>query len=401
MKKCISHTLLGILLVSASLGAIADGDFEFSAKVGAELRLFTENAQYSGQQGNSNLSTFVEPELFWSWNGGDDTLTFKPFLRLDQNDSERSHGDIRELMWNHLGDGWELRAGVGKVFWGVTEFQHLVDVINQSDSVEDVGGESKLGQPMINLSFERDWGIVDLFLLPGFRQRTYPGIEGRLRSSLVVDTGQTQYQSSNGDRHPDIALRWSHTLGDYDIGLHWFHGTNRDPRLDAGTKGATPVLIPYYEQMNQVGLDLQATLEEWLWKLETRHRDSESSRYWAAHGGFEYTLVGINESSADLGLLMEYGWDERGTDPSVIMQNDLFLGARLALNDEAGSELLGGIGYDLDYRSKSLSLEASRRYGDNWKASLDARFYFIDDSSDPVTGYADDSHLKFTLERYF
>ncbi|MES9858581.1 MAG: hypothetical protein ABW166_18545, partial [Sedimenticola sp.] len=205
--------LLATILITVSLSVSAGGSFEFSGKAGADLRLFADDAQYSGQQGEVNLSTFIEPELFWDWNEGSDSLTFKPFLRMDQNDSRRSHSDIRELMWNHLGDDWELRAGIGKVFWGVTEFQHLVDTLNQTDAVEDVDGEAKLGQPMINLSLVRNWGIVDLFVLPGFRERTFPGVSGRLRTALPVDSDQVSYEASNKAQHTDIALRWSHAIG--------------------------------------------------------------------------------------------------------------------------------------------------------------------------------------------
>jgi len=394
-------TLLTISLIISSLSATAATHFEYSGKAGTEWRLFTERAQYPGQQGNSNLSGFVEPEFFWDWNQGNDSLTFKPFLRIDQHDSERTHGDIRELVWNHVSDDWELRAGIDKVFWGVTEFQHLVDTINQDDGIEDIDGEDKLGQPMINLSLVRDWGIVDLYLLPGFRERTFAGTTGRLRTPLVVDTDQTGYEASNAERHMDVAVRWSHTIGDYDIGLHWFRGTNRDPLLRAGTSDGRPVLVPFYEQMTQVGLDLQATLGGWLWKLETIRRSTSSEKYWAAQGGFEYTIVGFNESSADLGLLLEYGWDERGKAATATIQNDLFFGSRLALNDEPGTEILAGIGYDLNYQTKTLIMEASRRFGDNWKASLDARFFFVDDPADPLFTIGNDSHLQLTIERYF
>ena len=61
-----------------------------------------------------------------------------------------------------------------------------MDIINQTDQVDQVDGEEKLGQPMINLSLVRDWGIVDLFVLPGFRERTYAGEEGRPRTPLPV-----------------------------------------------------------------------------------------------------------------------------------------------------------------------------------------------------------------------
>ena len=61
-----------------------------------------------------------------------DSFTFQPFIRIDQQDEERSHFDIRELAWLHVGNDWELRTGIRKVFWGVNESQHLVDIINQT-----------------------------------------------------------------------------------------------------------------------------------------------------------------------------------------------------------------------------------------------------------------------------
>ena len=98
-------------------------------------------------------------------------------------------------------------TGIGKVFWGVTESQHLVDVINQTDLVENMDGEEKLGQPMINFALVRDWGTVDFFLLPGSRERTFPEAEGRLRTTPRVDVEQAVYESSRGKRHIDEAIR--------------------------------------------------------------------------------------------------------------------------------------------------------------------------------------------------
>ncbi len=394
-----SATALLLSLTASTAGAF---EFEFSGKIGAELRIFQHEPLYPDQQTTANSSISLEPELFWKWNSGDDTLLFKPFVRLDQHDHERAHADIRELLWTHVDGDWELKAGLGIVFWGVTEFQHLVDIINQSDSVEDIDNEDKLGQPMIALSLVREWGIVDLFILPGFRERTFPGSSGRLRSALLVDSDQAEYQSTAQEQHTDLALRWSHTLGDYDIGLSWFHGTSRDPLLRIGSdSGGAPVLTPYYEQINQAGLDLQATLDSWLLKLELIWHDSDSDNYWAAQGGFEYTYTGIFNSSSDLGVLMEYGWDERGSSNNSINQNDLFIGARLALNDAPSSELLAGIGYDLDHHSRMFILEASRRLGDNWKINLDARFFYSSEPTQPSYNLRQDDHLQLSLEYFF
>ncbi len=382
--------------------SIAEVDFEFTGKVSSDLRTYSSNSIHPGQYGKTNAAVAVEPELYWSWNNGEDSILFKPYFRLDQHDSKRTHVDIRELLWVHARDDWEFKAGLGKVFWGVTEFQHLVDIVNQSDSVEDIDGEDKLGQPMITLSTVRDWGIFDLLILPGFRERSFPGVDGRLRSGFVVDTDQARYESTAEDRHIDLATRWSHTVGDYDFGIYWFRGTNRDPILSLGTNTAgEPILIPYYEQINQGGLDIQATLDSWLLKLEVIWRDGQQESYWAAQGGFEYTFTGVMESNADLGLLLEYGWDERGTAATGINQNDLLFGTRLAINDAASSELLAGISYDRDHHSKSLLIEASRRIGENWKASLDLRIFNSDKPKQPIYSMRQDDHLQLNVDYYF
>ena len=161
--------------------------FEFSGRLSGELQGYFDAGRFAGQNYRNNASLALEPELYWGFNDGSDAVVFTPFYRLDQQDAERSHGDIRELSWIHVGDDWELRTGLRKVFWGVTEFNHLIDVINQTDGVEDSDGEEKLGQPMVNLSLVRDWGILDLFVLPGFRERTFAGTDGRLRSGLVAE----------------------------------------------------------------------------------------------------------------------------------------------------------------------------------------------------------------------
>lgn len=399
MRLCL-YGLMGAATVLAPHQGLA-ADFSYSGRVGAELRAFFDDPAFAGQEQNSNVSAMVEPEFVWQSDDGAHAINFKPFFRVDQHDDERTHGDIRELAWEYYADDWELRAGVRKVYWGVTEFQHLVDVINQTDGVEDIDGEDKLGQPMINLSLVRDWGIVDVFILPGFRERTFPGEEGRLRAGVLIDTDNALYEDCDEESHVDFALRWTHTLGDYDVGVHAFNGTQRDPTfVDVDDNGNT-VLRPFYAQMTQVGVDLQATIESWLWKFEAIHRDTDDDDYLASQAGLEYTFYGVRGGDADLGVLVEYGWDERGEDGGSSFQNDVSVGARLALNDVNSTELLAGFIRDLDYDSLSFQMEASRRFGESWKLSLDARVFSPDDERDPLTAFDKDSHLQFTAEYYY
>lgn len=394
MKK-LSLSLLMVLW-----SAVASAEFSLSGSANLAYRFYPNSALDDRQYEGGNLSLILEPELYMSWNDNQDSLLFIPYLQADQHDDERSHADIRELTWVHVADQWELRAGLRREFWGVTEFQHLVDVINQFDNVVDIDNEDKLGQPMINLSLVRDWGILDLYILPGFRERSYPGVEGRLRPAWVVETGLVEYESDQEDEHIDYAVRWSHSMGDFDLGLSWFEGTNREPILQPRQNGDAVILVPYYEQMSQLATDIQATLGDWLWKFEMLYRDSGVDSFFASQLGFEYSRYGILQSDADLGWLLEYGWDERGQQGGVA-QNDVFLGARLAMNDVNSSELLAGFSHDLDSEAQTFLIEGSRRIGNSWKASITARIFESDDSADPMTQFRQEDMLELSLEYFW
>ena len=73
---------------------------------------------------------------------------------------------------------WELRLGVDRVFWGVTESRRLVNVVNQIDLVEHPYKEPTLGQPMVHITLSGDWGAVELFGMTWHRPRTFPGRSG-------------------------------------------------------------------------------------------------------------------------------------------------------------------------------------------------------------------------------
>ncbi|SFC98876.1 hypothetical protein [Pseudoalteromonas denitrificans] len=395
---------LAAMILLLSFGATS-AEFEVSGKLAVEQRYFFDSALYTEQLRHSQTSILAEPELYWGWNDGNDTVIFKPFYRIDSQDDERTHGDIRELSYIHAGEDWELRTGIRKEFWGVTEFQHLVDVINQTDGVEDTDGEDKLGQLMLNLSLVKDWGIVDLYLLPGFRERTFAGENGRLRAPIVVDENNVSYESSAKEQHLDFAMRWSHSIGDFDLGANWFHGTNREPILTPDQDGDKFVLKQYYNQMDQLGLDVQATIDDWLYKFESIYRNTNDGNFWAIQAGFEYSFVGVFDTIADLGLLMEYSWDSRGEgdliDPGAGFQNDVFFGSRIAFNDMQSSEFLMGFSTDLDHSATSFIIEANRRLGDSFKASIDVRLFQSSDLIEQTYAIRNDDHVQLSFEWYF
>ncbi|MEE9310471.1 MAG: hypothetical protein V3U64_05570, partial [Cocleimonas sp.] len=356
---------------------------------------------YPNQQKSGGLSLSVQPEYKHSWDDGDKKITFSPFYRWDQQDKERTHVDIRQLDFVTSKGDWELQAGISSVYWGVTESQHLVDVINQKDAVEGLGGNAKLGQPLVRVSRFTENGSVDLFVLPYFRERTFAGEKGRFRSGLVVDSAATTFEDSKRkEKHVDYAVRWTNTFDEFDVGLHYFEGTSRDPEL---SPISTTALKAHYPLISQVGLDLQYTGESTIYKLESINRnfkDSSIKDYTAVVAGLEHTLPSF-ESGSELGLLAEYHNDSRGEVKSAPFQNDLFVGARYALNDENSSEVLAGAFVDLDNESKSLRVEASRRMGNGLKLNLEAQVFTDTDVNDPSIFFAKDDYVKVGIQKFF
>ena len=393
LSVCLSIVVLALLALPARA-------VEWRGYVAAQERVFFDDPVDPRQHGN-NFSIAAQPELYHEWSDGRQSLTFTPFARYDQGDDERSHADIRELAWGYVARDYEWTVGISKVFWGVTEAQHLVDIINQTDLVEELDGEEKLGQPMVDLTLIRDWGTVDLFVLPYFRERTFAGVHGRPRIIPRVETRLTRYESSRKQHHIDVAARWTQVFGDMDIGLSWFHGTSRVPLLNPSMYQGKVVLAPFYQIIDQAGLDMQLTRGSWLWKLEAISVNGNYDKHNAATGGFEYTFYGVFGSQADLGLVAEYLYDSRGEKAPVPFQNDIMAGLRFTFNDVQSTDALIGMIRDNSKGSSLFTLEASRRLGDHWRLSVQGSKFLVKGLDQSLKSFADDDYLQVELGYYF
>jgi len=374
--------------------------WQVSGRIAAEARSFAGSAAFPGQSDGAEASLLIGPELDRSSEDGARQWRFVPFLRLDGRDGERTHFDLREAYWRASWSRWQLTAGFNRVFWGVTESRHLVDVINQTDLVEDPDGEDKLGQPMIQLATDRGFGRVEGFALVGFRERTFPGPDGRLRAPLPVDGDAATYESGAGRWRVDGAIRWSHYFGDWDVGAHVFNGTSREPTFapdDLGDK-----LVPRYAVIRQAGVDVQNTRGAWLLKLEALARAGQGKTFGASVVGFEYTFYQVKGSSIDVGLLAEYLYDGRdAAAPPTIYDDDVFVGTRVAFNDPFGTQLLGGVIVDRHDRSMAGFLEAARRVGSRMKLEMEARWFTNVAPENGLQPFERDSHVTLRVSRYF
>lgn len=387
-------------IVLFNLKAIAQSDevySEFSGNVGFEYRYFTQDGLYPGQKDHFPALS-IQPEYYIEWQGGKYILNFTGFGRVDFTDSERNHVDIREVYWQTVNDNWEFSVGLKKIYWGVTEAAHLVDIINQTDNLETFDGEQKLGQFMAHYSYLTNIGTFDLFAMSFFRKRQFPGVDGRLRTPDPIVDSQFDFESSMDETRPEGAIRWSHYFGPVDIGLSYFYGTGREPIVGINDDGS---LFGIYPVIQQTGLDLQATTGPILWKLESIIRRSDIQDMKAMDVGIEYTFGNIGGSGLDLGILGEYLYDDRGDFALSSLQSDVFVGGRLAFNDVQSTEFLFGTIFDVERSTRLISLEGNRRFGESLKASIEMRL-FTDVSEDEfIYLFREDDFLKFELGWYF
>ena len=278
--------ILGALTVSSASWGEVDRQFELSL-----TGQFFPNIKSSSADVRQQFLTGLEAEFTSDFDSDHLIGTFLPYGRIASSGGEMNHADIRELNLLYTANDWEGVAGISRVFWGVTESGHLVDIINQTDRLEGFDGEDKLGQPMVRASRLFDQDVLDLYVLPGFRERAFLPSDQPLALPFPIQEDKGLYGARNGQQHVDLAARFSGYRGLVDYGLAWFSGTSRNPEFIVQPDGT---FRPRYPLINQWGLDVQLTLDSWLWKLEAIHRAFETealtSDFSAGIGGAEYTI---------------------------------------------------------------------------------------------------------------
>ena len=336
---------------------------EYLGEVSIEGRYFSNAGLFDQAKFHSSL--LFSPEIYIESDNFKRSFTFKPKFRKDSEDSERNLIDIQELHWTVIGDLFETKIGIRKDFWGVTETVHRVDIINQTDFAENIDGEDKLGQPMINLSFERLNGTLDIYALLGFRERTFGGKKGRLRAPILVDTNNPIYESNAEEKRIDFAFRWSQYFNNFEYAVSHFSGTSREPFFKLNESRPVPQFQPLYNVIDQTGIEILYILDSMALKLEGFSRSGQMDRFSALTAGFEYTQVGVFESQIDLGWVAEFNHDDR------INDSPISLGTRLTFNNIADTQVLSGLLWNKDTDEWNIFMEASTRLRNCCKISFE------------------------------
>lgn len=392
MYRSAAAFVLAALAGAAALADETPWRQDFSGSIDAQVRVFSADGY--AQQKDIYTSLAANPR--WRFEAGDDALTLRLFARHDFTDDSRTHADIREAMWQHVSGKQDWRVGIGEVFWGVVESRHLVDIVNQQDFLERFDGDAKLGQPLLNWNVHGDDSNLELYLLPRFREREFPGPGGRLRGELPM--APARYESGAERNHVDAAARWQWLGEGSDIALSYFNGTAREPLYQPALDKGRLVIHPDYLQLSQWGLDAQKSVGNLLLKAEAIYRQADADS-WAAVAGFEYTLE--NVGNGDLGLVLEYLRDTRDKVPTETFDDDIFAGVRFSTNTFSSTYFLAGVYQDRRHSGHIFKLEANTRIAENTKLTVEA-WRFDQLADDELLGFFNnDDFLEIGLQFFF
>jgi hypothetical protein len=363
------------LLLLATLTGCSSANVQTGGYAAADGRAFWLKPKYAGQLPGNAVSLVAEPEVAVKSESSEHALTLRPFYRLDPIDERRSHADVRRADYRLTLDHLQLGAGIGSVSWGVLESYRPTDIVNQVDFVEAPDGSAKLGQPYAEAAWVGESAALRLYYLPYFRTRTFPGLRGRLRFPVTIDTDDPIFESSLGAWQPSGAARFSLSKGDIDLGVNLFFGLSREPRFVVQLTSGR--VTPRYDRMHQGSVDVQWTLGPFVVKGEgyVRAWTDDLKVFGGGGAGFDYTFFKLVRE-ADLSIAGEFLFDTRPiAAPPTFFEHDAFAGLRLALNDTASTELLGGAITDVVDYSTFVRAQLGRRFGDHWRASAGANLF--------------------------
>ena len=391
--KSIYLSLIVYLILKSS--PIHASDYKAYGFIQPETSIFFNGKGRHGQK-NTNLSIFGKGTFISYLQNDAAKFSINILGRYDDNDRELRYLDFQKLKYEYFLDDLEFKIGNDIIFWGVNETFNIVDIINQSNLAEELAGTKKLGQTMASLSYSHDYGKFDIYLMSNFQERSFSGKNGRPRLAMEIDKNTVTYESSAKDKKVDFAIRYSTVLDDLDIGLSHFYGNNRTPELKPNS--STLKFDPFYPILSQTGLDIQSTKGSWLYKLESISAKNGNERHLSAAGGIEYTFYGIQNTQSDLGIIIEYIFDDRNNSP---LNNDGVIGLRWNKNDIKSTTFLAGLLIDLHGNSNRLQAEFEQRIADDLKLFVDFSLNGNINRGDFAYQFIEDSKMTLKIAKYF
>ncbi|MGR3382525.1 hypothetical protein [Roseovarius indicus] len=450
-----SLKLLGLVACVAGVGMPGQAEeLSFSGELSLTARYYEDDGLFFGQP-SSGTSYIPEGRFGFRTDLGFAEAEFEVYGRADS----RTGSELVDIQKAYLltgGDRWSVLVGSDIVFWGVAESYNPVNIINQNDNFGRFDETRKLGQPMVNVNYESGaLGTFSFYGLFGFREPDLGTTSSRPRFIVVPDDDVAIFEKSSDKI--DFAFRNTNTVGigngSLDYAVSYFNGTDRTPVFLPGCanrrfpvsvptcnavnrsilasyaglrpgsqlplagqvflnaplptqlfllSGASVGAVPYYQEIEQVGVELAYATGNWVWKFEGAQRFAQNEDYFLGVAGVEYRFNQAFGTPGALTLAAEYTYDDRSNlQPFTVFDDDVFVSARYDFNNRLMSSItLSGL-FDMGNGGDVYMLDISSRLTDSTQISFSATQVDFGGFFDPLSLLTRDDYYELKLTYFF
>lgn len=448
-KTCKALSLLAF--IGGGALPLQAQELSFSGELSLTARYYEDDGLFFGQP-SSGVSYMPEGRFSFRTDLGFADAEFEVYGRADDRTGSELF-DIQKAYLSRTGERWSVLVGSDIVFWGTTESYNPVNIINQNDTFARFDETRKLGQPMVNVNYESGaLGTFSFYALLGFREPDLGTTSSRPRFIVVPDDDVAIFEKSTDKI--DFALRNTNTVGigngSLDYAISYFNGTDRSPvflpgcanrrfpvsvptcnavnrsivnsyaglqpgsplplaaqvflNAPAATQafllsGASVGAVPYYQEIEQVGLELAYATGNWVWKFEGAQRFAQNEDYFLGVAGVEYRFNEAFGTPGALTVAAEYTYDDRSNlQPFTVFDDDIFASVRYDFNNRLATSItLSGL-FDMGNGGDVYTLDISSRLTDSTQVSFSATQIDFGGFTDPLSLLTRDDYyeLKFT-----
>lgn len=398
LKPSASLVALPFFAASLVLCPLAQGQ-AVRGSLGAETQIYPDAPLYPDQN-RDHVQVSAYATFNASADVGNARFDMELFGRIAPDAAREASGDVRQAFVRLPFGNAEVKAGILTEKWGVLEAWNPVDIINQSDLVEDFQGKVKLGQPGVLMTLPLGDATLSFFGTSIARERRFGRGEDRFQ---VLPATVIDQHFEGGRSSPTGAIRVELPVGPVNVAVSQFLGTAREPVLSA-VVGPTGLegFRAFYDRISQTSVEAELVLGDSVIKTEVIHQHTDKGASWGGGVGIETGFSKFASGPGDFTLYAEAYADSRADDAAVTpFQRDVFLGARYTFNDTDDTLLELRNTHDLEWGSDLLELRASRR------VLQDAVFTFsllkaANEARDPaLSSLGRDTQIKLRLTQFF
>jgi len=360
--------------------------FDIQGYIGAEYRIFDNE-----KSAKEDYSRALEAKLELKHHTSEYSFASTAEFLKDYDEDSRTYARLNEFYLTKHFENSDFSAGRRIYFMGALEVLNPVDIISRQNFGRDpLDDRYRIGTYIAMYDYYGDDIQVSLAAFKTERADEFGGATSAY-NIFEIELNK-KLRSQRGKNYPSFMLKAQGTLDedyalDYAFGIVRGHDSQRTFTQNLEQEQWLSTTVFTYNTL---------AYENTLYKLEARasnideNKEAKMDDYIYLGVGIEHTLAAFYEN-IDVGFLAEYyNWirlDKKylsADSMMVLMQNDFFLGLRIAMNNASSTELVGGVIADLDSGSEqSYYAQIKSRIYDTFLVDLDLRY--LSPSSNRIT----------------